>query len=123
MTINNRNEFVLQKVQAIKKAASTPVNAASEPPSLLVAGVDPKGGSRLRSENIPASQPTLLTANQLCLAEPALTLGGVRHLLFTKGHDLPGVYRFGRKLLFDRAEFMTGIKEGHTAQISGRASK
>ena len=41
-------------------------------------------------------------------------------MLFTKGHDLPGVYRFGRKLLFDRMEFMEGIKQGHTAQISGR---
>lgn len=64
--------------------------------------------------------PTLLTLNQLCQAEPALTAGGVRHLLFTKGHDLPGVYRFGRKLLFDRSEFIEGIKQGHTANISGR---
>jgi len=68
-----------------------------------------------------ASQgPTLLTLNQLCQAEPAITPGGVRHLLFTKGHELPGVYRFGRKLLFDRVEFMEGIKQGHAAQISGR---
>ncbi len=64
--------------------------------------------------------PTLLTLNQLCQAEPAITPGGVRHLLFTKGHELPGVYRFGRKLLFDRVEFMEGIKQGHAAQISGR---
>ncbi|EBA00265.1 hypothetical protein [Marinobacter sp. ELB17] len=69
------------------------------------------------------SNPTLLTLLLLCELEPALTLGGVRHLLFTKGHNLPGVYRFGRKLLFDRAEFMAGIKEGHTAQISGRVAK
>lgn len=69
----------------------------------------------------PASQnPTLLTLQQLCEVEPALTAGGVRHLLFTKGHDLPGVYRFGRKLLFDRVEFVAGIKQGHAAQISGR---
>lgn len=65
--------------------------------------------------------PTLLTLSQLCEVEPALTTGGVRHLLFTKGHDLPGVYRFGRKLLFDRVEFMGGIKQGHATQISGRA--
>ena len=64
--------------------------------------------------------PTLLTITQLCQAEPAITKGGIRHLLFTKGHDLPGVYRFGRKLLFDRVEFMEGIKQGHAAQISGR---
>jgi len=70
-----------------------------------------------------ASQPTLLTLSQLCGAEPAITAGGVRHLLFTKGHDLPGVYRFGRKLLFDRSEFMEGIKQGHAAQISGRTAQ
>ncbi|MDK9556665.1 hypothetical protein QQF73_03435 [Marinobacter sp. M216] len=63
---------------------------------------------------------TLMNLTQLCEAEPALTIGGVRHLLFTKGHDLPGVYRFGRKLLFDRAEFMEGIKQGYAAQIGGR---
>jgi len=73
--------------------------------------------------NLAISEPTLMTLQQLCEAEPAITAGGVRHLLFTKGHNLPGVYRFGRKLLFDRAEFMTGIKEGHTAQISGRVAK
>lgn len=66
-------------------------------------------------------EPTLLTLSQLCDAETALTPGGVRHLLFTKGHDLPGVYRFGRKLLFDRSEFMNGIKQGLTSQISGRS--
>ena len=66
---------------------------------------------------------TLLNLQQLCKAEPALTAGGVRHLLFTKGHDLPGVYRFGRKLLFNRVEFMEGIKQGHTANISGRDAK
>lgn len=65
-------------------------------------------------------EPTLLTLSQLCDTEPAITPGGVRHLLFTRGHNLPGVYRFGRKLLFDRVEFMEGIKQGHAAQISGR---
>ncbi len=64
--------------------------------------------------------PSLLTLPQLCEAEPALTPGGVRHLIFTKGHDLPGVYRFGRKLLFDRAEFIEGIKAGRAAVIAGR---
>ena len=67
--------------------------------------------------------PTLLSLPQLCEAEPALTLGGVRHLLFTKGHDLPGVYRFGRRILFDRAEFIEGIKQGHAARISGEVAR
>lgn len=69
------------------------------------------------------SSQTLHTLKQLCQLEQCLTEGGVRHILFTKGHDLPGVYRFGRKLLFDRAEFMEGIKQGHTADISRRDAK
>ena len=72
------------------------------------------------TKNQTACQPTLLTLNQLCTVEPAITSGGIRHLLFTKGHNLPGVYRFGRRLLFDRTEFMEGIKQGHAAKISGR---
>jgi hypothetical protein len=67
----------------------------------------------------PVPQPTLSTLEQLVEQEPALTAGGVRHLLFTKGHDLPGVYRFGRKLLFNRAEFVAGIMAGHAAKIAG----
>jgi hypothetical protein len=64
-------------------------------------------------------QPTLLTLEQLIQVEPALTTGGVRHLLFTKGHSIPGIYRFGRKILFDRSEFMAGIKAGHATHIAG----
>ncbi|HUN00326.1 MAG TPA: hypothetical protein PLI96_07575, partial [Halothiobacillus sp.] len=45
------------------------------------------------AQPLPAPQPTLSTLEQLIEQEPALTAGGVRHLLFTKGHDLPGVYR------------------------------
>lgn len=71
----------------------------------------------------PAQEPTLLTLNQLCKTETAITQGGIRHLLFTKGHNLPGIYRFGRKLLFDRTEFMEGIKQGHANHISGRAEQ
>lgn len=67
----------------------------------------------------PAQQPILCTLEQLIELEPALTAGGVRHLLFTKGHNLPGVYRFGRKLLFNRQEFVAGIMSGHTAHIAG----
>lgn len=70
-----------------------------------------------KSAHVP--QPTLCTLDQLIELEPALTAGGVRHLLFTKGHDLPGVYRFGRKILFNRAEFIAGIMAGHAAQIAG----
>lgn len=64
--------------------------------------------------------PSLLTLNQLCEAEPALTPGGIRYLLFQRGHDIPGVYRFGRRILFDRAEFVEAIKLGKTAIITRR---
>ncbi|HQT43009.1 MAG TPA: hypothetical protein PLD79_03360 [Halothiobacillus sp.] len=73
----------------------------------------------LETTYLEAAQPTLCTLEQLIQMEPALTSGGVRHLLFTKGHDLPGVYRFGRKILFNRAEFIAGIMAGHAAQIAG----
>jgi len=83
--------------------------------------------TQVQASHQPASAansgPTLMTLQQLCGAEPAITSGGVRHLLFTNGHDLPGVYRFGRKLLFDRMEFMEGIKQGHAAQISGKTAQ
>ena len=73
------------------------------------------------NQSVTTPEPTLLTLTQLCNVETALTEGGVRHLIFTKGHNLPGIYRFGRKILFDRKEFMEGIKQGHTSCISGRA--
>lgn len=80
----------------------------------------------LKDHNTETTQfvaASLLNLPQLCQIEPALTPGGVRHLLFVKGHNLPGVYRFGRRLLFDRAEFMEGIKQGHAMTISGRGTK
>jgi hypothetical protein len=33
------------------------------------------------------------------------------------------VYRFGRRILFDREEFIEGIKQGHTARISGGSAR
>jgi len=66
--------------------------------------------------------PSLLTVEQFCRQEPAFTPGGIRHLFFTKGHDLPGVHRFGRKILIDPAEFITGIKSGQAHVIAGRGA-
>lgn len=64
--------------------------------------------------------PSLLGINQFCQREPAFTPGGLRHLFFTKGHDLPGVHRFGRKILIDPDTFIAGIKAGHANVIAGR---
>ena len=69
--------------------------------------------------NISYAQQTLQTIEQFCKSNPAFTPGGLRHLFFTKGHDLPGVYRFGRKILVDPAEFVAGVKSGATAHIAG----
>lgn len=65
------------------------------------------------------SQQALQTIEQFCKTERAFTPGGLRHLFFTRGHDLPGVYRFGRKILIDPAEFVAGVKSGATAHIAG----
>lgn len=75
------------------------------------------------SKQQPSSTPTFHTIHQFCEVERAFTPGGLRHLFFTKGHDMPGVYRFGRKLLIQREEFMEGIKQGHAMTISGRGAK
>ena len=65
------------------------------------------------------SQQVLQTIEQFCKTEQAFTPGGLRHLFFTKGHDLPGVYRFGKKILIDANEFIAGVKSGATAHIAG----
>ncbi len=70
-------------------------------------------------EHRQPDQPTLLTLKQLCAVETGFKEGGIRHLIFTKGHDLPGVYRLGSRILFDRFEFIGGIKAGATAHIAG----
>jgi len=103
--------YVLSQPRQRSKREDTNMTAATQPQT----NYEPASAAN--------SGPTLMTLQQLCGAEPAITSGGVRHLLFTKGHDLPGVYRFGRKLLFDRSEFMEGIKQGHAAQISGRTAQ
>ena len=65
-------------------------------------------------------QPSLLTIAQFCEREPAFCNGGMRHLIFTLGHNLPGIHRFGRRVLIDPLAFIEGIKEGHAAVIAGR---
>jgi len=68
-------------------------------------------------------QPTLCSIEQFCQRETAFTPGGIRHLIFTKGHELPGIYRFGRKILIDPDEFIAGIKAGKVAVIAGRGAE
>lgn len=64
-------------------------------------------------------QPSLLSIEQFCQRETAFTPGGIRHLLFTKGHDLPGIHRFGRRVLIDPVAFIEGVKSGRAVVIAG----
>jgi len=67
-------------------------------------------------------QPSLCSIEQFCQREPAFTPGGIRHLFFTKGHDMLGVHRFGRRVLIDPVAFIQGIKSGQAAVIAGRGA-
>ena len=68
----------------------------------------------------PPALPSLLSIEQFCKVESAFTPGGLRHLLFVNGHDIPGIHRFGRRILVDRDAFIAGIKAGSAAVIAGR---
>lgn len=68
------------------------------------------------------STPRLRTVAQFCEDNPAFTVGGIRHLLFTKGQEAEkagAIARFGRRLLIDEAAFLCWIKNGGARQISG----
>jgi hypothetical protein len=74
------------------------------------------------TETPPATTPQLATVPQFCERHPAFTQGGIRHLLFIKGHEAEeagAVVRFGRKLLIDEAAFLCWIKNGGARQIAG----
>lgn len=58
--------------------------------------------------------------------EPALTPGGMRHLIFTKGDELEQagvVHRFGRKLLVDITGLRAYIRNGQARHIAGRGAR
>jgi len=69
------------------------------------------------------NEPSLLTIEQFCQREPAFTPGGIRHLFFIRGHQLPGVCRFGKRILLDPDKFINGIKDGHAAVIAGQGAQ
>ena len=70
--------------------------------------------------------PIFRTVQQFCEHNPAFTVGGIRHLLFTKGdkaEEAGVIVRYGRKLLIDEGAFLSWIKDGGARQIAGRAGK
>lgn len=77
-----------------------------------------------QNHNSQLSGPTphLLTVSQFCEANPAFTVGGIRHLIFTKGQEAEQagvITRFGRRLLIDEVAFLNWIKAGGARRISG----
>ena len=84
--------------------------ATSASPEILMAAASPQ----------THTAPSLLSIKQFCQVETAFSPGGLRHLFFSRGHDLPGVIRFGRRVLISREEFIQGIKAGSASVISGQ---
>ena len=63
----------------------------------------------------------LFTVNQLVDAEPALTRGGIRHILFHRGQDLEQagiVLRLGRKILIDRDKFIAWLASADSRRVA-----
>lgn len=67
--------------------------------------------------------PKLSTVSQFCKNHESFTVGGMRHLLFTKRESLEKagvICYFGRKLLIDEKAFLQFVKAGETSVIAGR---
>ncbi len=77
----------------------------------------------IRAAQNSQTAPSLCSIEQFCKVETAFTPGGLRHLFFTKGHNLPGVHRYGRRILIEPPAFIEGIKAGHAAVIAGRGAQ
>lgn len=71
----------------------------------------------------PQVEPQFIKPSELAQYEPAFTLGGFRHLQFTKSNELEkaGVtVRFGRRLLINLPRFREWIALGNARVIAGR---
>lgn len=67
-----------------------------------------------------STNQTLYTVNDLAQIEPALTVGGLRHLIFHKGETLEAegvIVRFGRKILIDRARLTEWLRAGNARRV------
>lgn len=64
---------------------------------------------------------TLFSVSQLIEVEPALTKGGIRHVLFHRGPDLEAqgiVLRMGRKILINRERFITWLASDDSRRVA-----
>jgi len=78
----------------------------------------------MQASPITNQQSQLLTLALFCVANPAFTQGGIRHLIFTKKPELEkagAIVHFGRRLLIDEAVFLDYVRNGGTRTIAGRA--
>ncbi|WP_031405387.1 hypothetical protein [Thiomonas sp. FB-Cd] len=63
-----------------------------------------------------------VTVGDMPKHEPALTQGGLRHLIFHRGEELErtGILcRFGRKILIDLPKFREWVSQGGARNIAG----
>jgi hypothetical protein len=69
------------------------------------------------------AQPQFIKPSEVNKHEPAITVGGFRHLQFTKGKELEAAgvtARFGRRLLINLPRFRDWIADGNARVIGGR---
>lgn len=72
----------------------------------------------------PHQHSRLVTVKQFVEANPAFTIGGMRHLIFAVKHELEkagAIVHFGRRLLIDESVFIEYVRNGGTRTIAGRA--
>ena len=67
-------------------------------------------------------QARFVTVGDMPKREPAVTQGGMRHLIFHCGEELEKagvICRFGRKILIDLPKFREWISQGGARNIAG----
>lgn len=75
------------------------------------------------SNSILQIEPQFIKPSELTQYEPAFTLGGFRHLQFTKANELEAAgvtVRFGRRLLINLPRFREWIAAGNARVIAGK---
>jgi hypothetical protein len=85
-----------------------------------------KGIIMITNNSNTPTQPQFIKPSELIEYEPAFTLGGFRHLQFTKGKELEAAgvtARFGRRLLINLPLFRDWIASGNARVIGGRGIK
>ncbi|MBI2790896.1 MAG: hypothetical protein HYX61_02960 [Gammaproteobacteria bacterium] len=77
------------------------------------------------NNTLAQNEPQFIKPSELAQYEPAFTLGGFRHLQFTKSNELEAAgvtVRFGRRLLINLPRFREWIAKGNARIIAGRGN-